>query len=152
MEIWDIGHSTRTEAEFMALLKNHKIKTVVDVRRFPSSKKFPHFERTHLEEFLRRNHLEYIWLGEKLGGFRKGGYEKWTKTKEFASGLKELEGKALQKRTAFLCAEDDYTRCHRRFIIEFLEQQGWKIFHIPLKFKRQEAASTPPLFSDKEAT
>ena len=130
MEIWDIGHSTRSEDEFLILLDQYKIEIVADVRRFPSSKKFPHFEKSHLEEALRKNRIEYLWLGEKLGGFRKGGYKEWTKTEEFTSGLEELEEKALRKRTAFLCAEADYTRCHRKNIIGLLEKKEWKVHHI----------------------
>jgi len=150
MEIWDIGHSTRTEKEFMALLHKNRIEAVVDVRRFPSSKKFPHFEKVHLGKILGKNSIDYVWLGEKLGGFRKGGYENWIKTDEFASGINELERKAQKKRTAFMCAEADTTRCHRKFIIQFLELKGWTVHHIFSLSKRQDPSLTSPLFSDKE--
>lgn len=145
MDIWDIGHSTRTEEEFIVLLKEHKIKTVVDVRRFPSSKKFPHFAKTHLEIILRENRMDYTWLGDKLGGFRKIGYEQWTKTQEFATGIKSLEETARRKRTAFLCAERDYSRCHRRFIIELLKKKGWTVHHIASQAKTHNQTLTLPL-------
>jgi len=130
MEIYDIGHSNQKEESFLILLKKHHIECVIDVRRFPSSKKFPHFKSNRLEKSLKTNHIEYIWLGEKLGGFRKGGYAGWMKSKEFSSGLKELEKTATFKRTAFMCAEHDYRGCHRRFIIESLEKRGWKVIHL----------------------
>lgn len=130
MEIWDIGHSTRAEDEFTALLKEHRIEAVVDVRRFPSSKKFPHFSRDHLEKNLKKSSIEYIWLGEELGGFRKGGYQQWMRTQEFASGITKLINMASQKRTAFMCAEADHFRCHRKHIIVHLKHKGWTVHHI----------------------
>ncbi len=150
MKIWDIGHSTRTEKEFIALLHKNRIEAVVDVRRFPSSKKFPHFGKEHLEKVLEKNSIDYLWLGEKLGGFRKGGYEKWVSTDEFASGISQLEDKAHEKRTTFMCAEADFARCHRNFIIQSLKLKGWTVHHISSLSKSREPFLTSPLFSDKE--
>ncbi len=150
MEIWDIGHSTRTEEEFIALLRKNRIEAVADVRRFPSSKKFPHFGKEHLAKVLKKNSIDYLWLGEKLGGFRKGGYENWVKTDEFASGISQLEDKAHEKRTVFMCAESDFARCHRKFIIQSLELKGWKVHHISSLSKPDDPLLTSPLFSDKE--
>ena len=144
MEIWDVGHSTRAEDEFTALLKEHRIKAVADVRRFPSSKKFPHFSRDHLEKALKKSSIEYIWLGKELGGFRKGGYPQWMKTQEFAAGINKLINIADQKRTAFMCAEADHSRCHRKHIIDLLQHKGWTVHHIPSKAKPQ---LEPSLFS-----
>ena len=127
MDIWDVGHSNQSEDNFLSLLKTYRIEGVIDIRRFPSSKKFPHFNRHHLETILKTIHIDYLWLGEKLGGFRKGGYAKWMKTEEFAEGLQELEKRAASKRTVFMCAELDYRGCHRRFIIELLEKREWKL-------------------------
>lgn len=150
MEIWDIGHSTQTEEEFIALLQKNRIEAVADVRRFPSSKKFPHFGKEHLEKVLKKNSIDYLWLGEKLGGFRKGGYENWVRTDEFASGISQLEDEALEKRTVFMCAEADFSRCHRKFIIQSLELKGWTVHHISSLSKSREPLLTSPLFSDKE--
>ena len=150
MEIWDIGHSTRTEKDFMAFLHKNRIEAVVDVRRFPSSIKFPHFCKNHLEKVLGKNSIDYLWLGEKLGGFRRGGYENWVSTDEFTSGINELEEQALEKRTAFMCAEADFARCHRKFIIQTLELKGWTVHHISSLSKRHAPSLTSPLFSDKE--
>ncbi|MFP4081892.1 MAG: DUF488 family protein [Candidatus Aminicenantes bacterium] len=130
MEIWEIGHSSRSQEEFLRLVKKHKIEQVIDVRRFPSSKKFPHFHKSHLQQTMAENHMDYIWMGEKLGGFRKGGYEEWMKTEDFAAGVEELEKKASHRRTAVMCAEGYFRRCHRRFILEYLEKKGWEVQHI----------------------
>ena len=133
MEIWDVGHSNLKEEDFLSLLQKHRIERVIDVRRFPTSKKFPHFAKPRLEQALNKKRIDYFWLGEKLGGFRKGGYDGWMKSKEFRSGIEELEEKASQKRTAVMCAESDFRGCHRRFIIEVLEEKGWKMLHISFK-------------------
>ena len=130
MEIWDVGHSNRQEEDFLSLLKEHKIEKIVDVRRFPTSKKFPYFERSHLALTLNKINISYIWLGDKLGGFRKGGYEQWMKTEDFTAGIEELEKQARHQRTALMCAEAYYGRCHRRFIIKHLEQKGWNVIHL----------------------
>ena len=129
-QIWDIGHSNRQEEDFLSLLKRHKIEKIVDIRRFPSSRKFPYFERSHLLTTLAKRNIDYIWLGDKLGGFRKGGYQQWMSTKDFASGIEILEKIASQKKTALMCAEAYYGRCHRRFIIKHLEQRGWQVIHL----------------------
>ena len=152
MEIWDIGHSTRAEDEFIALLKKHGIEAVADVRRSPSSKKFPHFSRDNLEKSLEKSSIEHLWLGEELGGFRKGGYEQWMRTQEFASGISELISTATRKRTVFMCAEADYSRCHRKHIIDHLEHKGWTVHHISSKAKPRPSSLTLPLFSDKDLT
>ena len=152
MEIWDIGHSTRAEDEFIALLKEHGIEAVIDARRFPSSKKSPHFSRDNLEKTLKKSAIEYTWLGEELGGFRKGGYEQWLRTQEFSVGIAKLIRTARQKRTAFMCAEADHTRCHRKHIIAHLEHKGWTVHHIPSKAKPRSSSLTLSLFSDKDLT
>ncbi|MEW6455455.1 MAG: DUF488 domain-containing protein [Acidobacteriota bacterium] len=130
VEIWDIGHSTLTIEDFIRKLIKNNIQLLVDIRRFPGSKKFPHFFKDSLKNFLSERRIDYLWLGNELGGFRKGGYEKWTETSEFKKGIEMLEQIAAEKRTAFMCAEGYYMRCHRRFIIKILEEKGWTIHHI----------------------
>lgn len=128
--IFDIGHSTRSMESFIAILKKNFIEVVADVRRFPHSKKFPHFNMEEMREYLKKEGIDYIWMGEKLGGFRKGGYEEWCKTEIFLDGVKELEEIAQKRKVAILCAEGFYLRCHRRFIIEKLEKSGWEVKHL----------------------
>lgn len=133
MKIWDIGHSNQKEDNFLALLESHRIERLIDVRRFPTSRKYPQFERAHLTEVLKKRGIDYIWLGESLGGFRRGGYREWMKTEAFIRGIAELEEKASQKRTAVMCAEADIRGCHRRFIIDLLEKRGWHPIHIGVR-------------------
>lgn len=128
--IFDIGHSTRSKESFLAILKKNSIELIADVRRFPRSRKFPHFNMDAMKEYLSNEGVEYIWMGEKLGGFRKGGYEEWTKTETFLQGIEELEKLASKKRTAILCAEGFYLRCHRRFILEKMAKSGWQVKHL----------------------
>jgi len=128
-EIFTIGHSTRSLEEFLSLLKHFKISILVDVRRFPTSK-LEHFKKEKLEELLKREGIEYIYLGKELGGYRKGGYKSYTKTKEFKDGIEKLLKVAEKGRTAVMCAEKWVFRCHRRYIAEELVRRGIRVIHI----------------------
>jgi hypothetical protein len=141
--IYSIGHSTRSFEELVELLKAFGIQALADVRRFPTSKKNPHFDREFLEEQLPSRGIEYFWLGDLLGGYRDGGYERYTETEGFRRGLFELEELAREKPTCFMCAEKLYFRCHRRFIADELVKRGWCVLHIiepgrkPYEHKRE---------------
>lgn len=102
----------------------------MDIRRFPTSRKSPHFSQKEMKGNLEKNGIEYVWLGEKLGGFRQGGYQAWMKTADFKQGLDELENMAQKKRVAVMCAERYFGRCHRRFLLEVLVARGWEINHL----------------------
>ncbi|NOZ81545.1 MAG: DUF488 family protein [Candidatus Micrarchaeota archaeon] len=128
MEIYTIGHSTRTINEFIDVLKSFGIKKVIDVRHFPSSKKFPWFCREALEKSLKNEGIEYIWLKE-LGGYRKGGYSSYMETEEYRKGIEKLI-RIAGNRTAVLCAELLWWKCHRRFIADTLVSLGKKVVHI----------------------
>ena len=103
---------------------------VIDVRRFPVSTKFPHFNRENLSKSLLMNGLEYIWLGDLLGGYRSGGYRKYTKTKDFKAGIDRLIKKSIDGKTAIMCAEWSVMRCHRWYISEELVRLGHRVIHI----------------------
>lgn len=128
--IYSIGHSTHPEEKFIQMLQQHHIQCLIDVRRFPTSKKHPQFTKENLAAGLSRVNVEYVWLGELLGGFRTGGYEAYTKTEGFKSGLEQLKDYGRRKLTAFMCAELLFFRCHRRFIADKLTAEGWKVLHI----------------------
>lgn len=128
--IYTAGTSNRSVEEFIDILKTYNIKTVIDVRSFPASKKFPHFSKDSLDEILKKEGFEYIYLGRELGGFRKGGYEAYMKTEEFKKGIEKLEEIAMRNLSLFFCAEKLFFRCHRRFISEMLSERGWKVLHI----------------------
>jgi len=128
--IYSIGHSTRSLDELVELLAAHGIAALADVRRFPRSRKNPQFNRELLEGELPARGIEYRWLGDLLGGYRDGGYQAYLATEEFRRGLAELEGMAAGRRTAFMCAEKLFFRCHRRFIADALVERGWRVLHI----------------------
>lgn len=138
--IYTLGTSTRSEEEFIDLLKAYRIKAVVDVRRFPTSR-WEHFKRERFQEFLEKEHIHYLYLGKKLGGYRKGGYEKYTQSSLFNQGIKRLEEVATQLITGVVCAEKLPWRCHRRFIGEKLKEKGWRVIHIIEKERVWEPTS-----------
>lgn len=135
--IFSMGHSTRKFEEFINIIKKYSIKNVVDVRRFPGSRKFPHFAREFMEKKLSEEGINYFWLGEFLGGKRKGekgklwsGYLKHMETVEFKKGLETLVEISEKDRTLFLCAERMVFKCHRRFIAKKLIERGFKVIDI----------------------
>lgn len=132
LKVWTIGHSNRSIEEILELLKENGIQVLVDVRRFPTSK-FEHFKKEHLEELLRKHEIEYIWLGNELGGYRKGGYRKHMRTKLFREGTSRLMELANSRRVCIMCKEMDPKYCHRRFIAKYLERRNVEVAHITKK-------------------
>jgi uncharacterized protein (DUF488 family) len=146
-QFYSIGHSNYSLERFLGLLIPHRIKELVDIRRFPSSKKFPHLNQQFLAAALRDGGIEYQWL-EALGGRRrseKGGpaslnaglrndsfrnYADYMLTDEFRQGVKRLLEIADGKRTAIMCAEAVFWRCHRRLVSDFLLANGITVQHI----------------------
>jgi uncharacterized protein (DUF488 family) len=142
--IWTIGHSTRTLEEFLGLLSEYRIEAIADVRRFPGSRRHPHFASDALAVTLPAHGIAYQWL-PKLGGRRKvqpgspntawrnasfQGYADYIATAEFAQGLTELLELAASKRTALMCAEAVWWRCHRSIIADVLKLRGIEVVHI----------------------
>jgi uncharacterized protein (DUF488 family) len=156
--IWTIGHSTRSLEELLTLLRSFDIVTVADVRHFPGSRKYPHFNQASMEVTLPQHHINYVHL-IKLGGRRKAspasintawknsafrGYADYMQTDTFKEGITELVSHALQNRTAFLCSEAVWWRCHRSMIADYLKVQGWKVMHIMDVEKAKEHPYTSP--------
>jgi len=94
--LWTIGHSNRSIEQIVALLKEHKIEALVDVRSFPTSK-IEHFKREEMERWLPEHGIEYVWFGKELGGYRRGGYEAHMKTELFREGIEKLLEFARQR-------------------------------------------------------
>jgi uncharacterized protein (DUF488 family) len=155
MRLYTIGHSTRSLEELVALLREHGIKTLVDVRRWPSSKHSPHFNRENLEKKLSVEGIRYEWLGESLGGYRRQGlgedspnkawrsrgfrnYADHTLTEGFTKGVEKLLGLAEQGRVVYMCAEKYYWSCHRRIISDYLKVKGHQITNIIEKGETRE--------------
>jgi uncharacterized protein (DUF488 family) len=144
-EILTVGHSNHDEREFVELLRAADVELVADVRRYPGSRRQPHFERTALAAVLLEAGIGYRWLGETLGGRRKPlpnspngawksdqfrGYADYMASEEFASGLAQLEELAHEQRVAVMCAEAWWVRCHRRLIADALVARGWRVLHL----------------------
>jgi len=127
--LWTIGHSNRSIEKFLALLTEHKIAVLVDIRSFPTSK-VEHFKREEMEKWLPEHGIEYVWLGKELGGYRRGGYEAHMKTKLFREGIDKLLELARQKRVCIMCMERNPKYCHRRFLTAYLERKGVEVIHI----------------------
>jgi uncharacterized protein (DUF488 family) len=114
------------------MLSENGIEVLVDVRRFPTSK-IEHFKKEKMKEWLSEQGIEYVWLGEELGGYRRGGYEAYMETKAFRDGIRRLLEAARQKRTCIMCMEPNPKHCHRRFISVYLEREGIRVMHIIAK-------------------
>lgn len=142
--IWTVGHSTRNIDEFLAVLAAYRIELVADVRRFPGSRRLPHFATDALEESLASNGIAYRWL-PNLGGRRRPdpasrnlawrhpafrAYADHIATDEFAEGLFELTLLAGGLRTAIMCSEVLWWRCHRRLIADVLTSLDVAVVHI----------------------
>ncbi|MEM2455520.1 MAG: DUF488 domain-containing protein [Candidatus Bathyarchaeia archaeon] len=110
----------------MTLLKENNITTVIDVRRFPKSSNAD-FNRENLERILENHGIKYIFLGESLGGFVRGGYERYMETQRFKDGFKVLVEIAGKEVVALMCKERNIRYCHRRFIVRRLESLGINI-------------------------
>ncbi len=126
--ICTLGTSRRSEEDFIEILLFYDIKTVVDVRRFPTSK-IQTFTKDYLEDLLNKEGIAYIFLGVELGGFRKGGYEAYSTTEEFRKGIDKLEN-AVHNNAVIICAEKFPWKCHRRWMARELHRRGWVVEHI----------------------
>lgn len=129
MILYSIGTSNRTATEFFEALHVFGIETIVDVRSRPTSR-FEHFDRSRFEPLAHQAGLDYRYMGDRLGGYRKGGYEAYTKTADYGSSVDHLEEIARSSTTALVCAERDPQQCHRRFIGRTLRARGWRVCHI----------------------
>lgn len=143
--VYTIGHSTRTLDELIEALQAHKIETLVDIRSFPMSRRLPHFNRESLEKSLPAAGIRYVWM-KGLGGRRKKirndspnvairsdsfrNYADYMLTEEFRTAANALLDLANRSRTAYMCAERVYFKCHRMMVSDWLVAHGHEVFHI----------------------
>jgi uncharacterized protein (DUF488 family) len=157
-EVWTIGHSTRSIEEFLDLLKMHGIELLVDIRAFPGSRRYPHFNKERLLPFLVSHGIDYEHMAG-LGGRRKPaedsinlawrhpsfrGYADYMQTAEFQDHFVVLEDLARGKRTAYMCSEAPWWKCHRALVSDLMKLKGWKVLHIMEKGKLTEHPYTSP--------
>jgi len=152
LQIWTIGHSTRSLEDLIALLNDNQIQALADVRSFPGSRKFPHFNTEALAVSLPEAGIEYIPF-KQLGGRRKvrpdsphtvwrneafRGYADYMDTDDFKKGIEELLQLAAKKRTAIMCSEAVWWRCHRSMISDYLKSICVTVIHIMAPGKTEE--------------
>jgi uncharacterized protein (DUF488 family) len=140
MTIFTIGHSNHSLERFVALLRVANVAAVADVRTYPSSRRYPHFNRERLAGELRLNGVTYVFLGNELGGrpskreFYCDGvadYEKMAQSPEFKEGLERVIAGANQYCLALMCSERDPLDCHRCLLVSrALAQRGIRVSHI----------------------
>ena len=144
MEVWTVGHSTRSAEAFLALLRAHRIETIADVRRFPTSRRHPQFNSATLAAILEDALIGYVPMPD-LGGRRPAkkdsrntvwreasfrGYADYMETPTFDTALAKLIDAASVRRTAVMCAEAVWWQCHRQMIADALKARGHRVLHI----------------------
>ncbi|MFL5908842.1 MAG: DUF488 family protein [Solirubrobacterales bacterium] len=143
-EVLTVGHSNHEEGEFIELLHGAGVELIADVRANPRSR-YPQFNRSALAGTMKAIGIGYAPLGGDLGGRREPapdsvnagwdagpfrGYADHMASDRFEAGLGMLEDLARERRTAVMCAEGDWTRCHRRLIADALIVRGWRVVHL----------------------
>ncbi|HYG01389.1 MAG TPA: DUF488 domain-containing protein [Chryseosolibacter sp.] len=142
--IWTIGHSTHTFEHFLSMLQSFSIDCLIDVRTFPGSRRYPHFNKENLQTALRENGIGYQHF-IALGGRRKPkedssntawrhpnfrGYADHMASAGFNAAFAELQSLAESKNVAYMCSEAVWWRCHRSLISDALKAKGWNVRHI----------------------
>jgi uncharacterized protein (DUF488 family) len=131
--------------ELIETLRAHQIETLADIRAFPMSRRLPQFNREALEKTLPDAGIRYVWM-KALGGYRKKildesphvalrndsfrNYADYMLTVEFEQAMAELIRLAESSRTAYMCAERVYFRCHRMLVSDWLVAHGHEVLHI----------------------
>jgi uncharacterized protein (DUF488 family) len=152
-----VGHSTRRQDDFIALLQAHAVKQLADVRTIPRSRHNPQFNRDRIASALQGAGIRYVHM-KALGGLRHPrsnslntgwrnasfrGYADYMQTREFAQGLRRLMKMAKTKRTAIMCAEAVPWRCHRSLIGDALLAHGYGVEEIESLKRTRPHVQTP---------
>jgi len=150
--IYTVGHSTRSIEEFILLLQGNEVAMLADVRNYPGSKRYPHFNKEALEILLGEQGIQYVHIKD-LGGRRKPepdsintrwrhtafrGYADYMHTDVFQTAIQQLEDIASKHTTAYMCSEAVWWSCHRSLISDYLKIRGWTVLHIMSEKKETE--------------
>jgi uncharacterized protein (DUF488 family) len=152
-----IGHSTHSGPDFAALLHQHEVELLVDVRRHPGSRRVPQFNASALAGQLAEEGIDYLHLpelggrrsptpGSPNGGWRNDqfrGYADHMGSEEFATGLERLTALAGDRRAAVMCAEAQWWRCHRRLLSDALAVRGFEVVHVDARGGAEPHELTP---------
>ncbi len=156
-EIFTIGHSDRTSAQFLALLEAHGVRKIFDIRTIPRSRHAPQFNQARIRRTLARHHIRYEHV-KALGGLRHAkrdstnlgwinasfrGFADYMQTPAFANGLRHLETSARRQRSALMCAEAVPWRCHRSLVADALTKHGWRVADIQSRKTARPHRLTP---------
>lgn len=144
-EIYTIGHSNHDLEKFLKLLPDNQVQLLVDVRSSPYSKYVPHFNRENLKDSLKKCHIDYIFLGDKIGGKPKDqsyytegkvNYNLIARSAPYKEGILQLIELSSQTSLSLLCSEEDPYLCHRHNLItSALLEKGVEVNHIRGKGK-----------------
>ena len=138
-DLFTIGHSTQTWEQFLALLVQHRVEAIGDVRSSPYSARFPQFNRDMLDRALRAANIRYVFLGDELGARRAerecyvdgvARYDRIARTTAFRAGLERVETGVARFRLALMCAEIDPLECHRTILVCRQFRNDMDIWHI----------------------
>ena len=144
IEVWTVGHSTRPLEAFLEVVQSFNIATLVDVRSYPGSRRYPQFNKDNLAGSLETANIEYLHHPE-LGGRRRArkdstniawrnegfrGYADYMETDSFRDAVEKLLALARGSRTAIMCAEAVWWRCHRSLISDYVKAGGVEVNHI----------------------
>jgi uncharacterized protein (DUF488 family) len=158
--VFTIGHSTRTIAEFVELLRLGKVEEVVDIRTVPRSRTNPQYNLDRLPGELAAYQIGHRYLAA-LGGLRKKSagvapevnglwrnrsfhnYADYALTEPFAQGLRELLALSETRACAIMCSEAVWWRCHRRIVADYLLARGRAVLHLMGPAKAEPARLTP---------
>jgi uncharacterized protein (DUF488 family) len=145
LQLFTIGHSTRTIEHLIRLLIAYRVEILVDIRSYPTSHRNPQFNSDAMKRQLSEHEILYLWL-PKLGGRRKGigedsknkcwknqsfrNYADYMETAPFREGIDELIQLSTMGTVAIMCAEALYWRCHRSMVADFLKSLNIRVTHI----------------------
>jgi uncharacterized protein (DUF488 family) len=144
MRIWTVGHGRRPIEDLVATLRGAGIKTVADVRTVPGSRRHPQFGKAPLRDSLAAAGIAYEHL-PGLGGRREPrpdsphtalrvdafrGYADHMSSLAFGRDLELLQKRARAAPTVFMCAETNWSECHRRMLSDLLTVRGWEVTHL----------------------
>lgn len=129
MRIYTLGTDHRQQYDFTRLLYKYSIQVVFDVRRTPEARE-EHFCRGPLEALLTQNHVDYVFIGNELGGPADGDLRTWVRSDEFKRGVAIIARKVPNRVCCVLCAERTPEHCHRLAIAGALQAQGIEVRHL----------------------
>jgi uncharacterized protein (DUF488 family) len=156
--VYTIGHSTHDIETFISMLQSFQVQLLADIRNFPGSRRYPHFNSENLSKSLKEAGIKYEHL-KALGGRRAPrpdskndawrvvafrGYADYMETDDFKLAAEHLESLAHKNVTAYMCSEAVWWSCHRALVSDYLKARRWKVMHIMKAGKADEHPWTKP--------